>query len=308
MCATNETFPSMPHIGANRPTPPPTRPRRRFHGFTLIELLVVVAIIALLIALLLPAVQEAREAARRTRCKSRLKQLVLALHNYSDTHAGLIMPYSIDNAAEMAYVVGGFSGTRGEIRYWFGNVDNTEPDVSRQLDFSDGFLTPYMETNREAFQCPDLGPEQLDSVRFGQPASGYAYNGHYLGRGISYDFSMFPAISVSSEPVVRRYGEVEQMTQTIAFADSGQVKCLNFPSCTDTSFEEVWLIEPPSNEFPTIHFRHNGLANIAFLDGHVEPKVPDWIELPSVPSAQATVMREKGLGHVGETDELYDRQ
>jgi len=55
-------------------------------GFTLIELLVVIAVIAVLIALLLPAVQAAREAARRTQCRSNLKQVVLAAHNYHDTH------------------------------------------------------------------------------------------------------------------------------------------------------------------------------------------------------------------------------
>ncbi|VAX38776.1 hypothetical protein-transmembrane region and signal peptide prediction [hydrothermal vent metagenome] len=70
-------------------------------GFTLIELLVVIAIIAILIALLLPAVQQAREAARRSACKNNMKQLVLALHNYHDTHR-VFPPGYIDNDTSTA--------------------------------------------------------------------------------------------------------------------------------------------------------------------------------------------------------------
>jgi prepilin-type processing-associated H-X9-DG protein len=59
------------------------KPSIRRQGFSLIELVVVCGLLSLLIALLLPAVQSAREAARRSQCGSNLRQIGIAVTNYT---------------------------------------------------------------------------------------------------------------------------------------------------------------------------------------------------------------------------------
>jgi hypothetical protein len=54
---------------------------------TLIEVVVMIAIVGILLTLLLPAVQQGRESARAIHCRSRLRQIGLALHAYEATNS-----------------------------------------------------------------------------------------------------------------------------------------------------------------------------------------------------------------------------
>lgn len=62
------------------------KPIAEKRGFTLIELLVVIAIIAILAAVLFPAFAKARESARRSSCSSNLKQIGIAIMQYSQEY------------------------------------------------------------------------------------------------------------------------------------------------------------------------------------------------------------------------------
>ncbi|RYX81649.1 DUF1559 domain-containing protein [bacterium] len=59
---------------------------RRRGTFTLIELLVVIAIVALLAAILFPAFASARESARRASCMANLRQIGLAMEQYTQDY------------------------------------------------------------------------------------------------------------------------------------------------------------------------------------------------------------------------------
>jgi prepilin-type N-terminal cleavage/methylation domain-containing protein/prepilin-type processing-associated H-X9-DG protein len=60
-------------------------PRNR-SAFTLIELLVVIAIIAILAAILFPVFAKAREKARQSSCSSNLKQIAIAVMQYTQDY------------------------------------------------------------------------------------------------------------------------------------------------------------------------------------------------------------------------------
>ncbi|NUQ01493.1 MAG: DUF1559 domain-containing protein [Armatimonadetes bacterium] len=64
----------------------------RRKGFTLIELLVVIAIIAILAAILFPVFAKAREKARQSTCQNNLKQIGVAIAQYTQDYDERLSP------------------------------------------------------------------------------------------------------------------------------------------------------------------------------------------------------------------------
>jgi len=113
---------------------------RRRQGFTLIELLVVIAIIAVLIGLLLPAVQKVREAAARSTSSNNIKQIVLAVHNYSGANQDKLPPL-VDHA------VGNNTSNDGRKSIYYNILPYIEQDNVYRLYVRTTPSTYYNSTN-----------------------------------------------------------------------------------------------------------------------------------------------------------------
>lgn len=258
------------------------RPSIRSSGFTLIELLVVIAIIGVLVGLLLPAVQKVRDAANRIKCANNLKQLGLAVHNYVSSFDGTLPPAR--------------TRENNKDRWWFGETTGSAVDTAR------GHLMPYLENNTLVLKCPNVDATKIQQ-KYQGGTGGYGYNYAYLAP-LSYPA---PAFLPIWSPM--KISHISSTSETIAFTDSVGTWIDPWPTGTPILIE-VPLVEAPSGQYPSVHFRHSGVSNVLYLDGHVAAnqernrnRAPSW-EPPA-----ASVLRDKEQVYdIGVNDKLWDRE
>ena len=211
-------------------------------AFTLVELLVVIAIIAILAALLFTALAAAKSRARRIECVSNLRQLAIAAQTYTG-----------DNADSYPFA------------YYFDLVN----DISYCWDFttyeqsaSGSRVLWSGQTNPQIQQCPSF----TGSADWGiDPYTGYNYNTSYIGHGqgeSAYD------PTGEGVPVPAKTAEVSHGAITALFGDGqyadGADKFMRapYPNPGDANFSGRYA--------GTQGFRHDGLSNVVFCDGHAE--------------------------------------
>ena len=138
---------------------------RTTRGFTLIELLVVIAIIAILAAILFPVFAQVREKARQTSCASNLKQLGLA-----------VMQYTQDNDEQ--YPAGSLSFGGGWVDGFFGwQLPCDAGEANTDCVAAGNSIQPYIKT-KGIYACPSaVGVWDLYGYGSKAAPSTYTYNG-----------------------------------------------------------------------------------------------------------------------------------
>jgi prepilin-type processing-associated H-X9-DG protein len=216
-----------------------------------VELLAVVTIIGVLIGLLMPAIQQARSAARRTACQSNLRQWALAVQYYAEVYKGRL-PFRGQGVQPIFNTTGASQINRPED--WFNALPRYMEDQSYFDRWNAGKEPHFGE--QSVWICPEA--ELPDD---GVPRG-------FLPYGMNMALSVWSSYYADG---TKRPDHIERV---------GPKQSMAFMADSTGRYASVIPAGPPYvsytaaiNPVP----RHNGMVNIAFLDGHVDAFDGDYV-------------------------------
>ena len=244
---------------------------KRLSGFTLIELLVVIAIIAILAAILFPVFAQARQKARQTACLSNMKQIGLAVAQYTQDYDET---YPVNNQTFQ----GGSAGYQ---------------NIYTQITFV-GLLNTYSK-NLDIYICPNAPATDLNVCGNAVVLPGIGGTNAVFCSGTSLGPATGQAIKVptrnigGNEWIFNRAGILSAPPSTanvpLPIAESQVGAPASLPLIADSSFllfnsAERIMVASYNGPTPTGYTaadtvnpafaRHAGGSNIVYGDGHAK--------------------------------------
>ncbi|MCG3181735.1 MAG: hypothetical protein BIFFINMI_04135 [Phycisphaerae bacterium] len=202
--------------------------------------MVIVAILSLLVSVLLPALGRAREEARRIKCLSNLRQMAIIAHEYVERNNGSFPPAYWEISTDAST----------KVRYEWDYKTTIAKGTGKVVSVEPGLLWEGLDVSSMQ-QCPSFAGV---SNSLADPFTGYNYNISFIGHGQN-ETVKSPA----------RLEDVMSPDHCALFGDgeyrSGANKFMRSPM--------PWSGDKFQNRSAgTQGFRHNGMTNVVFVDGH----------------------------------------